>query len=253
MSIIFYLYIFYFLFLSFNKPNDWIYLFNGKNLDGWKIKIRGHEVNDNYKNTFQVNDGVLEVSYDGYESFDDKFGHIFYTKQEFKNYHLSLEYRFFGSHLKGAPSWSIKNSGVMLHSQSPNSMLLNQEFPLSVEAQFLGGLKMGESRPTLNMCSPGSDVDIDGLKASSHCVNSYSKTYYSDQWIHVEMVVYSDSIIHHIIDSDTVLSYTNIKVGGEFVPDSLKENIGKSLQKGFISLQSEGHPIQFKNIKIKTL
>ena len=122
MSIIFYLYIFYFLFISFNKPNDWIYLFNGKNLDGWKIKIRGHEVNDNYKNTFQVNDGVLEVSYDGYESFDDKFGHIFYTKQEFKNYHLSLEYRFFGSHLKGAPSWSIKNSGVMLHSQSPNSM-----------------------------------------------------------------------------------------------------------------------------------
>jgi len=253
MSIIFYLNIFYFLFISFNKPNDWIYLFNGKNLDGWEIKIKGHEVNDNYKNTFQVNDGVLEVSYNGYNKFDDKFGHIFYTVEEFENYHLSLEYRFLGSHLNGAPSWSIKNSGAMLHCQSPYSMLLDQEFPISVEAQFLGGIEKGNSRPTLNMCSPGTDVNIDGMKVSQHCFNSSSDTYHSSQWIHVEMVVYSDSIIHHIIDSDTVLSYTNIRIGGESVPDSYNEYIGKALKKGFISLQSEGHPIQFKNIKLKTL
>ena len=253
MSIILYLNFFYFLLISFIKTDDWICLFNGKNLDGWEIKIRGYQINDNYKNTFKVNNGLLEVSYYGYDKFNDKFGHIFYTNEEFENYHLSLEYRFFGSHLNGAPGWSIKNSGVMLHSQSPYSVLLDQEFPVSVEAQFLGGIKEGKLRPTLNMCSPGTDVDIDGLKVSQHCFNSNSATYYSDKWVHVEMIVYSDSIIHHVINSDTVLSYTNIKVGGEFIPDNFKESIGKPLKKGFISLQSEGHPIQFKNIKIKIL
>ena len=66
------------------------YLFNGENLDGWEIKIRNHKLGDNYKNTFKVNDGSLKVSYESYESFEDKFGHIFYNKKKFKNYHLSL-------------------------------------------------------------------------------------------------------------------------------------------------------------------
>ena len=119
------------------SENKWIEIFNGKNLDGWEIKIRGHKVNDNFNNTFKVKNGVLEVSYNAYDQFDDKFGHIFYTSEEFKDYHLSLEYRFFGSHLKGAPSWSVKNSGIMIHSQSPYSMLIDQEFQVSVEAQLL--------------------------------------------------------------------------------------------------------------------
>ncbi len=235
------------------SENKWIEIFNGKNLDGWDIKIRGHKVNDNFNNTFKVKNGVLEVSYNAYDQFDDKFGHIFYTSEEFKDYHLSLEYRFFGSHLKGAPSWSVKNSGIMIHSQSPYSMLIDQEFPVSVEAQLLGGIDRSKPRNTLNMCSPGTEVFIDGIKALSHCVNSKSKTYYSDDWIKAEVIVYSDSIIHHIIDLDTVLSYSNIIIGGEYTPQNLKNKIGKNLKKGFISLQSEGHPIQFKNIKIKPL
>ena len=155
--------------------------------------------------------------------------------------------------MKGAPSWSVKNSGIMIHSQSPYSMLIDQEFPVSVEAQLLGGIDRSKSRNTLNMCSPGTEVFIDGMKASLHCVNSKSKTYYSDDWIKAEVIVYSDSIIHHIIDLDTVLSYSNIMIGGEYTPQHLKNKIGKNLKKGFISLQSEGHPIQFKNIKIKPL
>ena len=247
------------LYLSINSiilhfpENKWIDIFNGKNLKGWEIKIRGHKVNDNFNNTFKVKDGVLEVSYDGYDQFNDKFGHIFYILKEFQDYHLSLEYRFFGSHLSGAPSWSLKNSGIMIHSQSPYSMLINQEFPVSVEAQLLGGVDKSKSRNTLNMCSPGTEVSINSIKASSHCINSKSKTYYSDDWIKAEVIVYSDSIIHHIINKDTVLSYTNITIGGEYTPENFSKKIGSKLKKGFISLQSEGHPIQFKNIKIKPL
>ena len=152
---------FFLLLLMIFNEDDWVYLFNGKNLDGWEIKIRNHKLGDNYKNTFKVNDGSLKVSYENYESFEDKFGHIFYTKKKFKNYHLSLEYKFSGEHLKGAPGWSIKNSGIMLHCQDPKTMKIDQEFPVSAEMQLLGGLRNGE-RSTANICTPGTDVDIDG-------------------------------------------------------------------------------------------
>ena len=61
-----------------SKKGRWIKLFNGKNLEGWKVKIAGHKLNDNYGNTFRVEDGILKACYDEYEKFDGKFGHLFY-------------------------------------------------------------------------------------------------------------------------------------------------------------------------------
>ena len=236
------------------NPNDsnWEYLFNGKNLDGWEIKIRNHQLGDNYNNTFKVSDGSLKVSYENYKNFDDKFGHIFYTKKKFKNYHLSLDYKFSGSHLNGAPGWSIKNSGIMLHCQHPSTMLIDQEFPVSAEAQLLGGLGDGD-RSTANICSPGTDVDINGKKAKYHCINSSSKTYNNDDWVNVEVIVYSDSIIHHLVEGDTVLTYSNLRVGGGEIPKNYSSRLGEILDEGYISLQSEGHPVEFREIKIKEL
>ena len=234
------------------EDNNWEYLFNGKNLDGWEIKIRNHELGDNFNNTFKVKDGSLKVSYENYENFDNKFGHIFYTKKKFKNYHLSLDYKFSGSHLNGAPGWSIKNSGIMLHCQHPSTMLINQEFPVSAEAQLLGGLGEGD-RSTANICSPGTDIDINGKKAEYHCVNSSSKTYNNDDWVNVEVIVYSDSIIHHLVEGDTVLTYSNLRVGGGEIPENYVSKKGQILDEGYISLQSEGHPVEFREIKIKEL
>ena len=234
------------------EDNNWEYLFNGKNLDGWEIKIRNHELGDNFNNTFKVKDGSLKVSYENYESFDNKFGHIFYTKKKFKNYHLSLDYKFSGSHLNGAPGWSIKNSGIMLHCQNPSTMLIDQEFPISAEAQLLGGLGDGD-RSTANICSPGTDIDINGKKAEYHCINSSSKTYNNDDWVNVEVIVYSDSIIHHLVEGDTVLTYSNLRVGGGEIPENYVSKKGQILDEGYISLQSEGHPVEFREIKIKEL
>ena len=234
------------------EDNNWEYLFNGKNLDGWEIKIRNHELGDNFNNTFKVKDGSLKVSYENYESFDNKFGHIFYTKKKFKNYRLSLDYKFSGSHLNGAPGWSIKNSGIMLHCQHPSTMLIDQEFPISAEAQLLGGLGDGD-RSTANICSPGTDVDINGKKAEYHCINSSSKTYNNDDWVNVEVIVYSDSIIHHLVEGDTVLTYSNLRVGGGEIPENYVSKKGQVLDEGYISLQSEGHPVEFREIKIKEL
>jgi hypothetical protein len=239
-----------------NDQKEWVSLFDGQTLDGWEVKIAGYELNNNYKNTFSVKDGNIRVSYDDYESFDKKFGHIFYTNKKFKNYHLKIDYRFYGEHVSSFKSedeaWNYKNSGVMLHSEHPNQMLLDQEFPVSIEGQFLGGSGANE-RPTLNMCSPGTEVNIDGTLALNHCINSISNTIHTDDWVSVEFVVFSDSIVHHIIDKDTVITYTNIRYGGSYLSDNYINKIGEPLSEGYISLQSEGHPIEFKNIRIKEL
>ena len=233
-----------------NIPSEWQSLFDGKTLDGWEPKIRGRKLGENFKNTFRVKDGAITVAYDEYESFNHRYGHLFYTKKAFKNYHLKLDYRFIGDQAPGGQGWATKNSGVMLHSEDPSTMLVQQRFPVSVEGQFLGGLNAG-SRPTANMCSPGTEVDINSKMAQNHCVYSNSKTYHDERWVSVEFIVYSDSVIHHIVEKETVMTYTNIRIGGGYLFPRYKDKIGTPLKEGYIALQSESHPIEFKNIMIK--
>src|SRR5687768_13345786 len=121
-----------------NTSSNWIQLFNGKDLSDWKIKIAGHPLQDNYGNTFRVENGVIKVSYDAYDNFNNAFGHMFY-KQPFSYYLLRIEYRFTGEQANGGPGWAFRNSGAMLHSQVPETMQINQDFPISIEGQFLGG------------------------------------------------------------------------------------------------------------------
>jgi len=235
-----------------NITSEWQLLFDGETLDGWEPKIRGRKLGENFKNTFRVKDGAIAVAYDEYESFNHRYGHLFYTKKPFKNYHLKLDYRFIGDQAPGGQGWATKNSGVMLHSEDPSTMLVQQRFPVSVEGQFLGGLNKGP-RPTANMCSPGTEVDINSKMAKRHCISSNSKTYHDDRWISVEFEVYSDSLIRHIVEKDTVMTYTNIRIGGGYLFPRFKNKIGAPVKEGYIALQSESHPIEFKNIMIKEL
>ena len=165
----------------------WTALFNGRDLDGWTPKIRGYELGDNFGNTFRVEDGVLKVVYDQYEKFDDRFGHLFY-KQPFSHYRLRVEYRFVGEQVPGGAGWALRNSGIMIHGQSPESMAKDQSFPVSIEVQLLGGTGRGV-RPTANLCTPGTHVVMDGKLWTPHCTNSSSKTYHGDQWVTVELEV----------------------------------------------------------------
>ena len=136
-----------------NAPKqDWQELFNGRNLDGWVVKLARHELGDNYADTFRVENGVIRVMYDKYDEFGDRFGHLFY-KQQLSHYVLSLEYRFFGEQVKGGPGYARLNSGVMVHAQAPETILKDQDWPISVEAQFLAG-----NRTTMNVCTPGTEI-----------------------------------------------------------------------------------------------
>ena len=240
---------------SDQPKNKWIQLFNGKDLDGWIVKIKGHPLGDNYKNTFRVVNGVMQVNYDQYNNtFNASYGHIFY-KKEFSNYILKLQYRFTGKQIKDGAGWAKRNSGIMIHCQSPESMELEQNFPVSIEVQLLGGLDNGE-RPTGNLCTPGTHVEIDNKLFTNHCINSSSKTYNGDQWVSVEVIVRNDSIITHKINGETVLTYNKPQIGGsvENVDKKVwKSRQGDALKKGYISLQSESHPVEFKNIEILEL
>lgn len=234
---------------------EWIELFNGRDLTGWTPKVTGHDVGVNHANTFRVENGVLKVSYDGYgNQFANQFGHLF-SSQTFSHYHLVVEYRFTGTWLPDTPGWAYRNSGVMLHSQAPNTMLRAQDFPISVEFQFLGGLGNDRPRSTGNMCSPGTEVTIDGVQARSHCVNSTSPTFDGDQWVRAEAIVRGDSAMTFIVNGDTVLRLTKPMIGGANVsghdPSSKKD--GMPLGAGHIALQSEGSPIEFRVVRVRTL
>lgn len=237
---------------STNKTasEKWVSLFNGKDLEGWNIKIKGSELNTNYKNTFRVENGILKVSYDEYDKFNNEFGHIFY-KTPFSFYKLRIEYRFVGDQVAGGPSWAFRNSGVMLHSQSAVSMGLDQDFPVSIEAQFLGGDGVSE-RHTSNVCTPGTNIVMNGQLITQHCNESTSKTYQGDVWVTAEFVVLGDSIIHHILEGDTVLTYMKPQVGGE-LPEGFPLPDGTLLKEGYICLQAESHPIEFRKVEILNL
>jgi len=232
----------------------WVALFNGRNLEGWIPKIRGHAPGENYADTFRVVDGLLTVSYSRYSEFAEQFGHLFY-KDPFSHYRLRVEYRFIGEQAANAPSWAIRNSGVMVHSQSPWTMPDDQDFPISVEVQFLGGLSDGMPRPTGNVCTPGTHIVYRGVLTETHCINSSSPTLDGDQWVRSETLVLGSERIVHYINGQQVIEYGGIVTGGGVVSGHRPEFAieGRPLGAGYVSLQSEGHPVQFRRVELLNL
>jgi len=231
---------------------NWIQLFNGKDISDWTVKIKDHNVGENFGNTFRVENGVLKVSYDQYDGFKEQYGHLFYNKP-FSAYLLEVEYRFTGEQISGGPGWAFRNSGMMLHSPAPQTMAKEQDFPISLEAQLLGGSGTGE-RSTGNLCTPGTHVVLNGKLFTPHCVNSTSKTYNGDSWVRAEVLVLRDSIIQHIVEGDTVLTYTQPQYDGsdKWVKHAGLKG-GETIKEGYISLQSESHPVEFRKVALFNL
>ena len=144
-----------------------------------------------------------------------------------------------------------KNSGVMIHSQSPESMDLNQDFPVCIEVQLLGGIEMGKKRPTANVCTPGTHIELEGERIESHCINSTSETIYGEDWVDIEITVWRDSLIAHAVNGREVMRYRHPVIGGEY--NTMPRLEGKALKGGYIALQSESHPVEFRNILLLDL
>ena len=227
----------------------WIRLFNHENLDDWQVKFNHYDLGVNLNNTFRVEDGLLTVDYDGWDSIDDEFGHLFY-KTPFSSYILRVEYRFFGEQVPGGPSWAFRNNGVMLFCQSPETMGKDQAFPVSVEGQLLGG---EGDRTTGNVCTPGTNIYIGDSLVEEHCTPSTSETYPGDQWVTIEFHVYGDKAVYHIIDGDTVMAWSRPEIGGGMLPEGYPLTPGTILTGGYIALQAESAPTQFRKVELLEL
>lgn len=233
----------------------WTPIFNGRNLDGWTVKINHHPAGENWRDTFQVKGGVLRADYSAYDRFTDEFGHLVY-KTPLSAYRLRLEYRFMGPSPPGAPQWAVRNSGVMIHGQAADAMVLDQPYPIAVEAQLLGG-GPGETRPTGNVCTPGTTVSIDGAPLKAHCLNSKSKTFRDGEWVRFEVEVHADRRVRQFVNGELVMDYTDLKLDpSEFKRFANVEPGGATAQplsRGYISLQAESGPVEFRKIEILKL
>ncbi len=240
---------------SQNDPDkeEWISLFDGSNLHDWTPKFTGYALDEDPKSIFKLNDSLLSVRYAEKDSFNGSFGHLFY-KDRFSHYRLKAGYRFVGGQMTGGPGWAFRNNGLMLHSQDPKSVGLHQDFPISLEVQLLGGNGIDE-RPTANLCTPGTNVVMGDTLFTPHCVNSTSKTYHGDQWVEVEVLVLGDSLIRHILDGKVVMEYKNPTIGGGDISGYREEvyQEGTALKEGYIAIQSETHPTDFKFIELLNL
>ncbi len=241
------------------RPNDpgekeWIRLFNGRDLDDWTIKFAKHDLGENLNRTVRVEEGLLKIRYDSWTMFDGEFGHVFY-KAPFSHYRLVVEYRFVGEQVRGGPGWAIRNNGVMLHAPNPRTMLKEQDFPISIEVQLLGGLGDGRPRPTANLCTPGTNVVLNGQLHTQHCTNSTSNTYDGDQWVSLEVEVHGDELIRHLVNGQLVLEYTKPQIGGGQVnrADPAIKVDGTPLAGGYIALQAETAPTDFRKVELLNL
>jgi hypothetical protein len=232
---------------------EWRSLFNGRDLSGWTVKINKHPLGDNHANTFRVEDGVLKVGYDGYGKFDERFGHL-YSNLAYSHYVLRLEYRITGTAVADAPPWAKLNSGVMIHAQSPLTLGLNQAWPVSMEFQFLSvGATAG--RQTGNVCTPGTNLEINGKLRTDHIIDSTSKLFPLDEWVAVEVEVHGNEEVIHRVNGVEVLRYQHPQLDPS--DDSAKALLaaGAPLQLSFghIALQAESQPVWFRNIRIRPL
>ncbi len=231
---------------------QWVAIFDGDSLDGWTPKIAGFALGENFADTFRVEDGLLKVAYDGYQEFGDRFGHLFYD-EVLSHYRLRVEYRFVGDQIPGGPGWALRNSGVMLHGQAPETMGKDQWFPVSIEVQFLGG-DGSQERPTANLCTPGTHVEKSGELVTRHCTNSSSPTFHGEEWVLVEVEVQGSEVIRHFVNGQEVLFYEK----PQFDPtdsdaQSLIRGDSVLLGAGTISLQSESHPVEFRKVELLRL
>jgi hypothetical protein len=235
------------------EPGEWHSLFNGHDLSGWTVKINKHPVGENFADTYRVEDSVIKVSYDGYGKFDEQFGHL-YSNQAYGSYVLRLEYKITGKAVADSPPWAKLNSGVMIHSQSPLTMGLNQAWPASMEVQFLA-VGTAAGRQTGNVCTPGTNLEMKGKVLTDHIIDSSSKLYPVDEWVEVEVEVHGNEEVIHRVNGVEVLRYQHPQLDPteESAQALLAAGAPLQLSFGHIALQAESQPVWFRNIRIRQL
>lgn len=236
------------------KPGKWKRIFDGRSLKGWTPKITGAAAGVNLGNSFTVANRAIRVTYAGWNRFDGRFGHLAYNRP-YSAFRLRFQYRFFGKALPDVENWQHSNSGAMLLAQSPWSMSRNQKFPVSLEAQLLGA-ERPTPQPSGNLCTPATHVVIGGKLETEHCILSTSPVMPNNQWISAEFEVTKDGRVTHFINGRPVFHYSDPQydpTDADAKPLIAAAGGKLAVRKGYIYLQSEGHPVEFRNIEVMEL
>ena len=233
----------------------WINLI--QNFSDWDLKLRYQNLNVNWNNTFQMVGGVLTVDYSNYVDFtNEPFGHACYKVRPFSYYYLRAEYQVWGNQVPLGPGWALQNNGFMLHSQSMASMGLNQDFPMSLEAQLLGP---GNGSSTMNLCTPGSafyTTATGGTVNLNHCINATSqpRAAVNTGWQPVSALVLADSVVRHYVNNVLVLTYyRTVQYQGNVSGNTITITNNAPLNQGYITIQAESHPYRFRRIDVVNL
>lgn len=235
--------------LTPEPEEQWESIFDGETLDGWTPKISGQALGEDERSIFRVEDGAITVSYDGYDTFGGEFGHLFYAER-LSNYKLRFEYQFAAERTPGGPNWAFMNSGVMVHSQAPETMRVDQNFPISIEAQLLGKGPDQDSRTTANVCTPGTDIVIDGTFTKTHCINSRTQAFKAGEWVSFEVTVQEGELVQQSINGVEAFLLTAPSYD-ETDADVARLGLSGLVTDGYISLQAESHALAFRNIELK--
>ena len=200
--------------LSCSTENK-IELFNGQDLDNWNIIVDSEDGEP--KGLFYVEDGLMNT-------LGDPFGYI-RTKESYSNFKLHVEWRW-----TEEPS----NSGVLLNVQGKDMI-----FPHCVEAQLMHG-KAGD----IVLMRKGASITI---KDSTYMVTSEENPYLGiPKFEESSEKPAGEWNTYEITSKDGTLE---LYVNGVLQ----NKGTGMSLTEGNIALQSEGGPMQFRNIYLQPL
>jgi hypothetical protein len=233
----------------------WTSIFNGVDLTGWQAKITHYVYGDNYANTFRVTDGVLQVSYDDYDATGfggntGKFGLLYWTTP-LSNFRVRVEYRFTGPQAPNPPTWGLRNSGLMIFGEDPAGIGLDVVFPRILEIQLLGHDNTGNTSNG-NLCPlGGASAVLNGVRVSDGCTGSTSlpfvvnPNFADDAWVTVEAEVHGAG--------ETKVSFAGDNGGQPVLDFSQPMGDGLLLDSGYLALQSESHPIEFRKVELMEL
>jgi hypothetical protein len=239
------------------NDSDWVAMFNGKDLKDWEMHFTGHPLDSNYNNTFRVDSGYLLVDYSQYKgnwaaAYGTPWGHLGYKQRSFSYYLLRAEYQAWGKQVAGGPSWAVENNGLMLHSQKVSTMGVNQDYPISIESQLLGG---GNGTSTMNVCTPGSAIHLQptGAVDAAHCLNAKAINK-KVEWMKVSALVLGDSIIRNYVRDTLVFTYYHpVQMAGAVIGNTVPIKDNTPMVDGYITIQAESAPYRFKKIEILDL
>jgi hypothetical protein len=131
------------------KPGNAIHLFDGENLDHWYTFLRDRGRNEDPKNVFQVNDGILTIT-------GEEWGCIT-TINPYDNYILKTSFRWDGE-TYGDRKEKARDSGILIHSNGEDGGY-NRTWMYGIEVQIIEGgtgdfLVVGDGTDTFGLSAP---------------------------------------------------------------------------------------------------